>query len=181
MEVAQFNLNHQTLVLDAGMQVLGTVPWETAISMWSTDKADIVEEYDQVVRSAYLTINIPAVIRMRSPVKKRHRAVKFSRVNVYARDGYACQYCGKKCAMDELTYDHVIPRAKGGKTEWTNIVSACYDCNQRKGGRTPEQAKMKLIKKPIQPATVPQVGFRITKDTPAAWRDYLYWAGGLDE
>jgi 5-methylcytosine-specific restriction endonuclease McrA len=169
-----------TLVLDCGHQVLGVVPWETAISMWVTEKCEVLSEYDDVVRSAYLTINIPAVVRMREAVKKRHKAVKFSRINVYARDGYKCQYCGEHCKTDELTYDHVVPRAQGGKTEWTNIVSACMDCNSYKGGRTPEQAKMKLLKKPVQPKSVPTVTFRITKDTPEAWRDYLHWSEELE-
>jgi 5-methylcytosine-specific restriction endonuclease McrA len=177
MEPAQ----RHVLVLNTCYTPLGVIPWETAISMWSTDKADIVEEYDEEVRSAYLTMRIPAVIRLRERVSKKQKVVKFSRINVYARDGYRCQYCGEHCSTRELTYDHVVPRSQGGKTNWTNIVSCCIECNSWKGGRTPEQAKMKLIKKPAQPSHVPEVTFQITQDTPEAWRDYLHWAGTLDK
>lgn len=179
MEAAR-QIQRHVLVLNTGYEPLGVVPWETAITMWATDKCDVVEEYDDEIRSAYLTIKIPAVIRLRERVKKPRKAVKFSRINVYARDEYKCQYCGERCSTRDLTYDHVIPRSQGGKTNWTNIVSCCVSCNTRKGGRTPEQARMRLLKHPVQPAAVPEVTFQITKSTPEAWRDYLHWAGALE-
>lgn len=103
----------------------------------------------------------------------------------YIANGLAvhnCQYCNVKCKTDELTYDHVIPRALGGTTVWTNIVACCYKCNSKKGGRTPEQAKMKLLKKPVQPKSVPKVEFEFTgKPIPEQWRDYVYWSADLSE
>lgn len=169
------------LILNSSYEVLGTTHWTDAVSMIYCDKAQVVEEYDQVVRSAYLEMRIPAVVRLNSYVTMPVKAVKFSRANVYARDGYRCQYCNTHCKTDELTYDHVIPRSKGGKTEWDNIVSCCYDCNSYKGGRTPEQAKMKLLKKPVRPKAVPKIEFDFHgRSIPEQWRDYVYWTGSLD-
>ena len=172
----------QVLVVDVGMQPVGVVPWQVAVSMWATEKASILEEYEDEVHSAYLTMRIPAVVRLTTPVVKRSKGVKFSRANVYSRDGYRCQYCGQKCTTDELTYDHVVPRSQGGHTVWANIVSCCVECNARKGGRTPEQAKMRLLKKPAQPTAVQKWQFDFPKGKiPEAWRDYVYWTGALDE
>lgn len=172
----------QTLMLDQGYAPVGIVSWEAAISLLYQEKVEVVEEYDREVRSAYLVLKVPAVIRLKHPITKRRKPVKFSRVNVYGRDGYRCQYCGEQCSMKELTYDHVIPRAQGGKTTWTNIVAACFKCNAKKAGRTPEQARMRLLKKPVQPVDTPAVMIPISKESiPDAWRDYVWWAGPLDE
>lgn len=172
----------QTLVLDQGFQPLKVVPWTRAIELLTLGKVEVIEEYDQEVRSAYLVLKVPAVVRLIRAFRRRPKAVKFSRINVYGRDDYKCQYCGVVCKMNELTYDHVVPRSQGGRTEWTNIVSCCVPCNSRKSGRTPEQAGMKLLKKPIQPKAIPAVFIQISrKNVPDAWRDYLYWTGSLDE
>lgn len=177
MEDAQ----RRTLVLDQGYAPVGVVSWMDAVSLWFTGKAEIIEEYDGFVRSTSLVIKIPAVIRLINAIRRHRKPVKFSRVNVYARDDYKCQYCGKRLPMDELTYDHVIPRTLGGKTEWTNIVSCCDDCNGKKGGRTPAQARMRLIKNPIQPTSTPSMVIPLSKtSTPDEWRSYLYWTSELD-
>jgi len=170
-----------TLVLNSSYEPLSVSNWQDAVSLIVSGKAHVVEEYDQVVRSAYLTMRIPAVVKLTTYVQKPVKALKFSRSNIYARDGYKCQYCLVKCQTDELTYDHVVPRSQGGTTIWTNIVSCCYDCNSKKGGRTPEQARMKLHKKPVRPKSVPRVEFEFTgKSVPEQWRDYTYWAGSLE-
>jgi 5-methylcytosine-specific restriction endonuclease McrA len=174
-------MQETTLILNASYEPLGTVHWTDAITMWHTNKCDVVEEYDQVIRSAHLTMRVPAVVRLKNYVTKPVKNVKFSRANVYARDEYKCQYCGTKCRTDELTYDHVLPRSKGGTTVWENIVSCCYDCNSKKGGRTPEQAKMRLHKKPVRPKAVPKIEFEFHgRSIPEQWRDYVYWTGELD-
>ena len=172
----------QTLVLDQGYMPLKVVPWQRAIQLLFLNKCEIVEEYDGFVRSTKLVMKIPAVVRLLKGFRRHKKPVKFSRVNIYGRDDYTCQYCAKKCSMDELTYDHVTPRAQGGKTEWTNIVSACERCNAKKANRTPEQAKMKLLKKPVQPISAPSVVVEVSRqNVPDAWRDYLYWTGALDQ
>ncbi|KAB2910523.1 MAG: HNH endonuclease, partial [Kofleriaceae bacterium] len=89
--------------------------------------------------------------------------------------------CGVRCGISELTYDHVIPRAKGGKTTWENIVTCCYPCNGKKGNRTPSEAKMALRTQPVRPHWVPAVTIRVsTRSVPDAWRDYLYWTGEIE-
>jgi 5-methylcytosine-specific restriction endonuclease McrA len=109
-------------------------------------------------------------------VKKTKTPVKFSRQNIYARDKYRCQYCGAKFGPEELTYDHVVPRSRGGKTKWDNIVTCCIRCNRKKGGRTPAEARMRLIRKPSQPTWLPALRITIGfKEVPNSWRDYLYW------
>ena len=172
----------QTLMLDVGHAPVGIVSWETAVSLLYQDKVEVLEEYDHEIHSAYLVIKVPAVVRLKSPIRKHKKPVKFSRVNVYGRDGYRCQYCGSKCSTKELTYDHVTPRSQGGKTTWTNIVSACMDCNSKKAGRTPEQARMRLLKKPVQPIDTPTVMIPVSKHSiPDAWRDYVWWTGDLEQ
>lgn len=172
---------HTTLVLNSSYEPLSVLSWEAAITGICTGKLIVVEEYEDTVSSAYLTMRIPAVVKTTEYVSKPVKDLKFSRVNVYARDGYKCQYCGDKCTTSELTYDHVVPRSQGGTTDWLNIVSCCYDCNAKKGGRTPQQAKMKLLSKPTRPKAVPRVEFEFTgKSIPEQWRDYVYWTGELD-
>lgn len=117
---------------------------------------------------------MPAVARLLRTTSAFKKGVKFSRVNVMSRDEFKCQYCGNKFRMNELNYDHVIPRAQGGKTIWTNIATSCWDCNSKKGARTPEQAKMKLIRQPYRPKTLPlsQPIFSLRK-IPKEWEPYL--------
>ena len=114
-------------------------------------------------------------------LKDSHRAVKFSRINIFTRDGYTCQYCSRKFRTEELTFDHVIPIAKGGKKTWENITTACWRCNNKKSGRTPEEAGMKLKKRPVKPRWSPVITITIgIRNTPESWRDYLYWNMELD-
>ncbi len=170
----------RTLVLSQAYEPVKVVSWQRALTLLTLGKVEVIEEYEWGVRTATIVIKAPAVLRLLRAFRRRKAAVKFSRVNIYARDKYRCQYCGAERPISELTYDHVIPRAQGGRTEWTNIVTACTDCNLRKGGRTPEQAGMKLRTKPVQPTWVPAVTITIsTRSVPDAWRDYLYWTGEL--
>src|SRR5690606_12093917 len=108
---------------------------EDAVTLLYLGKADRVVDYADEIRSPSVTMKMPAVIRLRRSFGKVKRGVKFSRVNVFARDEHRCQYCGQRLAANKLTYDHVIPRSAGGRTEWTNIVTACRPCNARKADR----------------------------------------------
>lgn len=158
------------------------MPWQDAITAVFLGKAETIEEYDDEVHSTFKVYKIPAVIRLLHKIRRHKKPVKFSRVNIYGRDEYRCQYCGDRKKIGDLTYDHVLPRSQGGKTTWTNIASACDDCNSRKGGRTPAQAGMRLLKQPVQPASTPVFVVQVSRESaPAAWRDYLYWAGELDQ
>ncbi len=138
-------------------------------------KVEVLQETERVVHSEKSITRVPAVVRLVRFVRFHRWDVKFSRENIYARDKYRCQYCGEELRSRELTCDHVIPRSRGGATEWTNVVTCCPDCNRRKGGKTPEEAGLELLKHPARPSWL--VGFQTrfaTTDPPAAWRDYLY-------
>lgn len=172
----------RTLVLNQAYEPVKVVSWRRALVLLTLGKVEVLESYDWGVRTATLVIKVPAVVRLLKAFRRRRQPVKFSRVNIYARDGYRCQYCGDEKPIAELTYDHVVPRAQGGRTEWTNIVTACQECNLRKGGRTPAQAGMKLRTQPVQPSWVPAVAITVSaRSVPDAWRDYLYWTGKLDD
>jgi 5-methylcytosine-specific restriction endonuclease McrA len=166
----------RTLLLSQGYQPLGTIPWQRAVSLLTLGKVEVVEEYDVDIRSVYLVIRMPAVVRLITRFRRHKQRVKFSRQNVLARDRWRCQYCGQKKPTAELTYDHVIPRSQGGKTCWENIVTACEDCNSRKADRTPAQAGMKLRSKPERPTWVPVFTIQLsTGSVPDQWASYLYW------
>ena len=170
-----------TLLLSQGYEPIKVISWQRAITLLFLGKVEVLKEYDGDIRAVSLVIKIPAVVRLLRAFRRHVRPVKFSRVNIYARDHYRCQYCGKKAAISDLTYDHVVPRSQGGLTEWTNIVTCCYLCNRRKGGRTPREASMTLMAQPSQPNWAPAGAIRISmRSVPDAWRDYLYWTGELE-
>jgi 5-methylcytosine-specific restriction endonuclease McrA len=111
--------------------------------------------------------------------KVPQQSVKFNRRNIFARDNNQCQYCGKKCPTSELSLDHVIPRSQGGPTTWENIVCACVECNVKKGGRTPRQANMSLIRKPEKPRRSPLLNLKLTQRKYMSWQQFLdnvYWS-----
>jgi len=179
----------ETLVLNPGYEPVARVPWQRAVTLLFLGKVEIVEEYeDREIRSVTFVFKMPSVVRLLRALRGAKKGIKFSRENVYARDGGRCQYCGARVRRDAITYDHVVPRALGGKTTWDNIVTACVDCNQKKGGTTPEQAGMKLRFTPVKPRKLPET-FRITltfrKGMPESWRaflrDYSYWNSELEE
>jgi len=170
----------RTLLLNQGYEPLTTISWQKAICLLTLGKVEIVEEYDREVRSAFLAIKMPAVVRLITYFRRRKQRVKFSRQNVLARDRWRCQYCGDKRPIAELTYDHVMPRAKGGKTCWENIVTACRECNGRKANRTPGQAGMKLRTKPFKPTWVPLFTIQFRGPVPDQWASYLYWSVELE-
>jgi len=131
-------------------------------------------------------VRVPRVILLVSFDKVPRRDVRFSRHNIFVRDAGMCQYCGRRKARSDLNLDHVVPRAAGGLTTWENIVCACIDCNRRKGGRTPEQAGMKLCRKPKRPAWTPFVARNLASACYREWRPFLsgidgaYWNVELD-
>lgn len=179
----------ETLVLDVGYRPHSRIPWQQAIIKVLVDKTvEVVEEYpDKYINTVSWSVKMPSVVRLIMPVKKE-KAIKFSRHGIYARDKGRCQYCGLKVRKAEMQYEHVIPRAQGGKTCWENIVVACMDCNQKKGGRTPEQARMRLLSTPIRPKRLPDMGdFGMTyhPGMPESWKTYLrdhaYWNVALEE
>jgi 5-methylcytosine-specific restriction endonuclease McrA len=137
------------------------------------------QEDDDWVRTASTEIQVPRVIRLLDYDKLPKQTVKFNRRNIFARDHNQCQYCGRKFPTSELSLDHVIPRSQGGQTTWENIVCACVDCNVRKGGRTPKQAHMSLIRKPEKPKRSPLLCLKLTQKKYRSWQSFLdsaYWS-----
>ena len=164
------------LLLNITYEPLRIINWQKAISMLCLGKVEVIEEYNREIHSVSFTIKLPSVVRLLNIVKRPKSPVRFSRQNIYARDRHKCQYCGRRFSTEDLTYDHVLPKSRGGKTEWGNIVTCCIDCNRKKGGRIPAEASMKLIRKPARPAWVPAIRITIGfKEVPQSWRDYLYW------
>jgi 5-methylcytosine-specific restriction endonuclease McrA len=174
----------QTLLLNATYEPLKVVHWRKAVTLWCQGKVEIISVYDREIRSVSFSFKLPSVIRLLRyiKIKRRFEYVPFSRANIYARDGYRCQYCGETFPTSELTFDHVIPVAQGGRKDWENIVTCCITCNRRKGGRTPEEAGMRLIRPPRRPEHVPAIRITIgLRHAPDSWRDYLYWNVELDD
>jgi 5-methylcytosine-specific restriction endonuclease McrA len=134
---------------------------------------------DDWVRTASTQIQVPRVIRLLAYEKIPRHTVKFNRRNIFARDNNQCQYCGKRQSTSDLSLDHVVPRSQGGQSTWENIVCACIDCNVRKGGRTPKQAHMSLIRRPEKPKRSPLLNLKLTSKKYQSWRTFLdnaYWS-----
>ena len=121
------------LLLNASFEPLRVINWKRALTLVFAGKVEVVEEYTREIHSISLAVRLPAVVRLLTLIRVRGTGVKFSRQNIYARDNYECQYCGCQPSVSELTYDHIVPRAHGGPTDWTNIVTCCITCNRRKG------------------------------------------------
>ena len=168
-------MSKRTLLLTPWMAPHKIISWERAVILWFLDKVEVLEEYEDVVRSPSISLRTPAVVRLKKAIRSAKQVVRFSRMNVFARDDFRCQYCGVKKTARELNYDHVVPRKHGGKTVWENIVSSCYACNDRKGSRTPEQAGVVLKKQPIRPRSLPiAVTFRFRDDEMCElWEPYV--------
>lgn len=145
-----------TLVLSSGYEPQMIVDWQRAVTLWAEDKVEILESYpDRMLRSASITMQMPAVVVFKYQTRPRRRVVRFSRDAIYQRDDGRCAYCQVAVRKEEITYDHVRPRTQGGATTWDNIVISCGPCNTRKGGRTPQEAGMKLHVKPHKPKSLP--------------------------
>lgn len=137
------------------------------------------QEEDDWVRTATTEIQVPRVIRLLGYERVPKQAVKFNRRNIFARDNNQCQYCGRKFSTSELSLDHVVPRSQGGQSTWENIVCACVACNVRKGGRTPKQAHMSLIRQPVKPKRSPMLNLKLTQKKYESWQSFLgeaYWS-----
>lgn len=175
-----------TLVLSAAYEPMAQVRWERAMTLWAMGKVEVVEEYeDRVIRTVRIEYQMPCIVRHFKALRNHKAGIKFSRNNVYLRDKGRCQYCTKPIPRHQATYDHVIPRSKGGRTTWENVVIACVSCNQDKADMTPKQARMHLMKKPIKPDYMPAaMGITYRKGMPESWAQYLkdwgYWNGELE-
>ncbi|HIC88544.1 MAG TPA: HNH endonuclease, partial [Anaerolineae bacterium] len=142
----------QVLLLNATYEPLSIVSVRRAAVLVLQHKAEIVEATEAWLRAQSMALPMPAVIRLVYYVRvPRYLPWPLSRRTVLARDNYTCQYCGAQPGKTRLTLDHVIPRVRGGETTWENLVTACVSCNRRKGARTPEEAGMRLLRRPTRP------------------------------
>jgi 5-methylcytosine-specific restriction endonuclease McrA len=149
-------------------------PWQETIKAVFLGRVDVVSTYDTVIHSPSVEILLPSVVSLKSYVAQ-DRAPAFTRFNLFLRDGFSCQYCGRG---EDLTFDHLLPRSRGGRTTWENILTACASCNLAKGGKTPAEAAMRPRRQPCRP-TMYQLQERGRRFPPnhlhESWLDYLYW------
>ena len=176
--------SHPALVLNADYRPLSYYPlslwpWQEAVKAVFLDRVDIVATYDEVVRSPSTEFLIPSVVVLKDYVKPQKR-VAFTRFNLFLRDEFQCQYCG---GHGDLTFDHVVPRARGGITSWENVVAACSPCNLAKGSKSLRQVGMHLRKPPRRPSAeeLRNLGRKFRPNhLHDSWLDYLYWDTELD-
>ncbi|MBI5778880.1 MAG: HNH endonuclease [Planctomycetes bacterium] len=140
---------------------------------WIEESRTNGREFTDYIHTPSVQIMVPRVIRLLEYGKLPRRVLKFNRKNIMMRDNYQCQYCGKKQALNSMTIDHVVPRSRGGTTEWTNAVTCCSKCNTKKGGRLPQEAGMKLIAKPQAPKFNQSI-FRLFNDRRyELWKEFI--------
>lgn len=165
-----------TLLLDQGFQPLEVIPWQRALVLHLVGKVEMVTAHAWSVHTVSRPFPAPAVVRLLRQISHRPPFVRFSRENVYLRDDYRCQYCGRVLPSRELTLDHVVPRCQGGQSSWTNVVAACVPCNRRKGRDTPQEAGMPLLTAPKRPRWLaPRVAMGLGEaQLPPPWRDWLH-------
>lgn len=168
----------RTLVLNAGYEPVQLVSWQKALCLVISSKAEIVAAYDHCVRTVSSAFPLPSVVRLTRYVRivKRISWARCTRRNVLLRDQYQCQYCGVECRPGTITIDHVVPRARGGRTVWDNVVAACHTCNRRKGDRSLEHSGFKLRRNPRRPAWRELIE-EGQKDAVTDWMPFLDEAG----
>lgn len=164
------------LLLNATYEPIKIISWKKAITLVFLGKAEMLERQDRDIHTISETYPLPSVLRLMRRVRVPRKPVQFSRGNVYRRDAYTCQYCEEDFSPSWLTFDHVMPRSRGGETSWVNIVTSCQTCNRIKGDRTPAEAGMPLLRPPKEPRWSPFSlgGSGSDGNHPEAWRPYLW-------
>ena len=167
--------SERVLLLNSSYEPMRIVSWQKALILWFQGKVEILEYHPVFARSIRTNFQLPSVLRLKHYVRQRNKGhVRFCRENVYIRDNYTCQYCGQKHSTRELTLDHVVPASHNGQKNWTNMVTACRSCNQRKANRTPTTANMPLLTEPRAPQWLPTLQLEIKESqVPPNWLQYL--------
>lgn len=145
-------------------------------------KASLKEPHDDWIKAVNFEIQVPRVIRLLFYDRLPKQTIRFNRRNIFARDANRCQYCGRRFPTSELSLDHVVPRSRGGETSWENIVCSCVKCNVKKGGRTPQEANMQLIRPPVRPKRSPLLSVKLGNPKYESWKTFLdnaYWSVDL--
>jgi 5-methylcytosine-specific restriction endonuclease McrA len=141
---------------------------------WQSGNGDAAHERNEWVRTVRLQIQVPRVIRLLRFDQLPRQSVRLNRKNVFARDGNRCQYCGQDFPASQLSFDHVTPRSRGGKTDWENVVTCCLDCNSKKGDRTPQEAGMELHQRPHRPTHHPMLKLKLGNPRYHIWQPFLH-------
>jgi len=182
------SLDHcPSLVLNADFRPLSYFPlslwsWQETVKAVFLERVNIISEYEEVVRSPSFEMRLPSVISLKEYIPAARRPA-FTRFNVFLRDRFTCQYCGEPFAAHDLTFDHVVPRSRGGRTTWDNVVTACSVCNLLKGSRLPHESGLYPRHRPAQPSTraLQENGRAFPPNfLHRSWRDFLYWDSELD-
>lgn len=176
------------LVLNADYRPLSYYPlslwnWQDTVKAVFLDRVNILSEYDREIRSPGFAMRLPSVIALKDYIATSKRPA-FTRFNVFLRDRFSCQYCGDHFPTHDLTFDHVLPKSKGGKTSWTNVVTACGDCNLLKGNMLCQEIGLFPRQKPFAPSSqqLQENGRAFPPNyLHETWRDYLYWDSALEE
>ncbi|OHB79528.1 MAG: HNH endonuclease [Planctomycetes bacterium RBG_16_64_12] len=145
-------------------------------------RADLRQPEEDWIRAVNFEIQVPRVIRLLFYDRLPTRSLRLNRHTILARDGHCCQYCGRRMPAGQLSVDHVTPRSRGGRTTWDNVVCACLVCNVKKGGRTPREARMTLVRKPVRPKRSPLLQLKLRNPKYESWRSWLesaYWEVGI--
>ena len=212
-------MSGEVLKLNKSYMPVDIISWQEAVTLWSANKAEIISTYEdrllhtgnrftkpdfgaaeRFMRATYdhnleswrTVMQMPAVIRLFdfvAPMKQIKFFESFTRQNVFERDGGKCMYCGEPVSRNKFTFDHVIPKSRSGKTNWSNIVCCCLKCNSKKDNRTPEEAGMKLIRKPYAPVIADNFNSGVIKRLKGIskvlnnqkWRDWIYWNVELEQ
>ena len=176
--------NRAALVLNADYRPLSYLPlsvwsWQDSVKARFLNRVDVIAEYEDQINSPSVSIRIPSVVVLRDYVKPS-KSTAFTRFNLFLRDEFSCQYCGNK---GEMTFDHILPRCRGGLTTWENVVAACGPCNLRKGARDLKASGMKIQRKPVKPSvdTLMNKGRKFPPNyLHDSWMDFLYWDAELE-
>ncbi len=169
----------KVLALSSSYEPLGVISWERAVTLVFLNKASTVEEYEGYICSPSTRIKIPSVIAFKNNKKYWYKkSIRFSRKNVWVRDEGRCQYCSKNVTFSTFTIDHIIPKKAGGNTNWENVVTCCYQCNQIKGEKSLKEINFKLLKTPKKPNKLPYTqevneGYYNINNIPDSWKFYL--------
>jgi 5-methylcytosine-specific restriction endonuclease McrA len=139
----------------------------------SLERAKDKGPHDDWIRAVRFEIQAPRVIRLLKYERHVRMTVHFNRRNIFARDGHRCMYCGRRYPLSQLSLDHVVPKSRGGNTDWDNVVCSCLPCNARKGGRTPQEARMKLVQRPVRPQRNPLLSLKLRHPKYHSWRAFI--------
>lgn len=176
------------LVLNADFRPLSYYPlslwpWQEAVKAIFRETVTVISQYDRTIRSPGMEMRLPSVLALKEYIPLERKPA-FTRFNVFLRDRWHCQYCASQFKTNELTFDHVIPRSRGGRTIWSNIVTACQPCNTRKGNRMPQDVRMFPIDDPREP-TIYELQEQGRGFPPnflhRSWGDFLYWDTELED